>query len=304
MGAWWMAVIAVGSIFAGCGVPVLTVEDALALPNGTVKLVAYVEREAPLSLRKKVEHVTVTFCFDDTEIGREQVNGKGCATIEARLPSPDISRFSVSTLADGQKLEAAGEIFRWQAEPVIIAVDIDGTLSHTEYKELILKKEDNESGPIKGARETLCSLTRDYHILYFTARPRMLQSKTRTWLREHEFPPGPMVMAPGLKQMMQPGEYKRRALAALRQNWPNLLIGIGNKKGDAEAYSSRGMLSLIVRQRMDKDVGIHAIHVRDWAALGKFFTANHEVLTDPARLRSVIEGDAMLLQAVQPWQEK
>ena len=304
MVAWWMAVIVATGPLAGCGAPVLTVEDALALPDGMVKLVAYVEREAPLSLRKDVEHVTVTFYADGEEIGREEVNSKGRATIKFRPSSPTISRFSAQTLADGQTLRATGEIFHWEEDRVTIAVDIDGTLSHTEYKELILKKEDNESGPIKGARETLQSLTRDYHILYFTARPRILMTKTRTWLREHDFPWGPMVMAPGLKQTMQPGEYKCRTLQALRQDWPNLLIGIGNKRGDAEAYSSSGMLSLIVRQQMDKDMGIHAIHVPDWKALSRFFDANREVLTDPARLKSAIKGETMLLQAVQPWQEK
>ncbi|HVP13256.1 MAG TPA: hypothetical protein VMV94_18935 [Phycisphaerae bacterium] len=287
---------------AGCGAPVLTVEDALAAPDGTVRLVAYVEREAPLNLRKDVDHVTVTFFLDGREIGREKVNGKGRATIKWQLPSPDVSRFSACTTADGQKLEAAGEIYRWRTDRVIIAVDIDGTLSRTEYKDLILKKEDDESDPVKGARATVCRLAEDYHILYFTARPRILLTKTRTWLHEHGFPPAPLMMAPGLKQMMQPTEYKRRALAALRKEWPNLLIGIGNKKGDAEAYSASGMLSLIVRETLEKDVGIYAIHVRDWKALGKFLAANRAALTDPKQLNEVIKGEGMLLQAVQPWQ--
>ena len=288
-------------LLAGCGAPVLTVEDALAAPDGTVKLVAYVEREEPLSLRKKVNHVTVTFFLGGQEIAREPVNDKGRATVKWQLPSPDIMRFSASVTTGGEKLEASGDIFRWQSDRVIIAADIDGTLTHTEYKELILRKEDKESGPLKNSRETLWELTKDHHILYFTARPRIVLTKTRTWLREHGFPPGPMIMAQGLKQMIQPSEYKRRALAALRAEWPNLLIGIGDKKKDAEAYSASGMLSLIVRDPLETDIGIHAVHVRDWKALSRFFVANHEVLTNPEELREVIKGDRMVLQAVQPW---
>jgi hypothetical protein len=289
---------------AGCGAPILTVEDAIASPDGTVKLVAYVEREAPLSLRKDIEHVTVTFFFDDREIGSKKVNGKGRATIEARLPSADVSRFSAFTTADGQKLEAIGEIFSWRKDRVIIAVDIDGTVSRTDYKELILKKEDNDSDPIRRSRETLWGLTSDFHILYFTARPRILLTKTRDWLREHEFPAGPMVMAPSIKQAMQPGEYKRRALAEMRKDWPNLLIGIGNNRGDATAYGASKMLSLIVRQSTDNEFGPHAIWFHDWKALREFFEANRGVLTDLKKLPDAVKGEVMLLQAVQPWEEK
>jgi hypothetical protein len=288
---------------AGCGAPILTVEDALAAPDGTVKLVAYVEREAPLSLRKDVEHVTVTFFLDGREIGSEKVNGKGRATIKWQLPSPEVSRFSACTTADGQKLEASGAVFLWQKDRVIIAVDIDGTISRTDYKELILKKQDNDSDPIKRSRDTLHRISQDYHILYFTARPRILLTKTRDWLREHEFPSGPMVMAPSIKQAMQPGEYKRRALAAMHKDWPNLLIGIGNRRADASAYGASKMLSLIVRESTDKEFGPHAIWFRDWQTLGKFFEANREVLTDPKQVEDAIKGEVMLRQAVPRWEE-
>jgi hypothetical protein len=294
--------VAACALIAGCGSPVLTVEDALAAPDVTVKLVAYVEREEPLSLRKRVDHVTVTFFLDGREIAQQPVNGKGRAMVEWQLPSPEVSHFSASVGVDGQRLEASGDIFRWQSDRVIIAADIDGTLTRTEYKGLILRTEDKESGAMKGSRETLWELTKDYHILYFTARPRIVHAKTRNWLREQGFPPGPMVMAPGIRQMMQPGEYKRRALAALRKEWPNLLIGIGDKRKDADAYSASGMLSVIVRDPLEKDVGIHCVHVRDWKALSRFFTANRDVLIDPGELKEAIKGDRMLLEEVQPWQ--
>jgi hypothetical protein len=290
-----------GLVVAGCGRPILSADDARVAPGKKAKLVAYVEREAPLGLRKDIEDVAVTFSVEGQEVGRAKTNDKGRASVQCRLPSPDVSCFTARAVVDGQDLETAGRVFSWQEDRVIIAVDIDGTVSDTEYKDLILKKEDDESDPIKASRKVLTQLAADYHIMYFTARPRFLMDKTRLWLEEHQYPPGPIVMAPSIRKAIHPSGYKHRTLAGIREDWPNLLIGIGNKRGDAEAYGANEMLALIVSQADDQSFGRHAISFPDWKSLDRFLQANRAVLTDPEKLKKAVRGETLLLQPVQTW---
>lgn len=291
------------SSLAGCGRPILSADDAIVAPGEKAKLVAYVEREAPLGLRKDIEDVPVTFFVEDQEVGRAKAGDRGRATVRCRLPVLEASHFTAKATVLGQELETSGRIFSWRDDRVIIAVDIDGTISDTEFKELIFKKKDNDSDPIKASQKTLVQMAADYQIMYFTARPRLVMETTRSWLKKHEYPDGPIVMAPSIRQMMRPSEYKRRTLAAIRDDWPNLLIGIGNRRIDAAAYGANKMLVLIVADPKPEGVGDHAICFRNWKGLGEFLAANRAALTDPEKVKEAVRGELMLLQPVHAWHE-
>ncbi len=288
---------------AGCGLAVLTVEDAITQPGKKARLVAYVEREPVLGMRQDVKDVAVTFHVDGTLIGQDDTNDDGKARDKCRVPS-SADRFEARAVLDGHDLHATAAIFRWDDDRTAIAVDIDNTISDTEYEDLILEDEDDDSDPLKRARRTLRTLADDYHIIYLTARPRFLLEKTRGWLAEHDFPDGPVLTAPGLRQAVRPEAFKCEALHDLRKRWPNLRIGIGDQSSDAEAYGSNDMLSLIISRRPPRTIGPHAVILRNWKAVARFFEANHETLTDPQELEDVIEGKTMLLQPVSPWEPK
>ena len=137
--------------------------------------------------------------------------------------------------------------------------------------------------------------------MYLTGRPRSLLDRTRQWLEENEYPAGPVITAPSLRQAMHARTFKLHALHALRENWPNMLIGIGDRPSDAAAYGASEMLTLITSPKRDTEYGVHAIMLRNWKTIGRFFEANRATLADPQRLREVIKGQTMLLQPVMPW---
>jgi hypothetical protein len=187
---------------------------------------------------------------------------------------------------------------------VIIAVDIDHTIARTDYKDLLRMNSADESEPVEQSAETLNMLARDFHIVYLTGRPRFLIDKTRVWLRERGYPAGPVITSVRVRDMANPGAFKMRKLSVLRKSWPNLLIGIGNRAADAEAYGANDMLSVVVPSNPGVSAGLHAVVLLNWKAVDAFFAANREVLADAARLKEAIAGRETLLRTLDQYQKR
>ncbi|HUW83161.1 MAG TPA: hypothetical protein VMZ31_10230 [Phycisphaerae bacterium] len=292
------------AVFGGCGPAVLSVSDAIVSPGEPVRLTAFVYRDTIRGVGRDIEGVQVRFRVDGSPARSARTDDDGWTSVQWALPSGGASRFEATALVDGRTTQAGGAIYTWDKERIILAVDVDGTLAQTDYDDLILGRRDAGSQPLPDAQQTLDQLSADFHILYLTARPQYYVEKTRRWLKDCGFPTGPVFTAPRLRDTIRHTRFKRRMLATLRKDWPNLLIGIGNKAADAEAYGASGMLSLIVRRVPDKDLGPHAIMLADWPAVSRFFDANAEVLHDPRELTRATRGEIMLLRPVVAWQEK
>jgi hypothetical protein len=298
---WATAILCAGA--TGCGQALLNVDDAVLLSGEKVRLVAHVERREGPGIRKQIEGASVRFFVNEREVGSDSTDEDGRASVKCSLQPETASRFEAQTVADGNPLRTTGRIFTWRKDRTIVAVDVDGTISQTDYDDLILKKEDETSSPIKRSRQTLEELAKEYQIVYVTARLRVLVEKTRTWLREKEFPPGPVVTAPRLRDVLLQTRFKRKVLANLRDDWPNLLIGIGDREADAEAYGANRMLTLIVEESARTSHRRHAVVLSDWQEVERFFAANREILSTPAKLKNAIEGKTLLLQPVYLWKE-
>lgn len=290
----------VALLLGACGGPVLSVDDAVILDD-TLRLVAYVEREPVLGLRNSVEDCKVRFYIDGHEIDDDDTDEHGRASVKYKRPT-GAEWFEARAVLSGQGLAAKGSIYRWDENRTIIAVDIDDTIADTKRKQLIFKDED-KSKPVHDSRKSLGRLAIDYHIVYLTARPRFLLEKTREWLREEKYPAGPVIPAPGLRQTARPGKFKRHMLDELRERWPNLLIGIGNNKGDAKAYGANEMLCLIIPpdDEEDDEFGHHAVVLDDWDAVAEVFVANRDVFSDPTTLSRAIRGREMLRLPLVKW---
>jgi phosphatidate phosphatase APP1 len=281
----------------------LSVNDAVIVGGGNLRLSARADREAILGLRNGIKGVAVRFLVDGGEVGHDSTDERGDASVSCKRPETPVTEFEAVAAEGRRELRTRGRIFAWTPDRPIIAVDVDKTISDTDYDDLVLRRRDEESRPLAGSREALSALAADFHIAYVTGRPRFLLEKTRQWLEDNQLPPGPVVTAPRLRDLVRPGKIKRRVLAGLRQDWPNLLIGIGNNQHDAYACGANHMLTLILKRSPERDYGEHAIVLPDWEAIGRFFAANREVLSDPAKLRSAIDGETMLLRPVLPWRE-
>ena len=81
--------------------------------------------------------------------------------------------------------------------------------------------------------------------VYITGRPYLYDGLTRRWFEEQGLPPGPLFMAPSLREALPSGvaEFKRRTLGELQARGHSIVAAYGNAKTDVCAYEAAGVPS-------------------------------------------------------------
>jgi hypothetical protein len=260
---------------------------------------AALERKYTLASSDDIEQALVDFYFDGQRIGRAITDDHGSASLSAAVGS---GRRPMTYLArayyKGKRVEASGRVFYWNPHKTVVAVDVDETISHTHYSDLFLADLDKHSRPLEGSAQALWQLTRDYELLYISARPRFLNEKTRRWLATHRFPPGPVANASKFEACFHQRRYKQEMLAKLRQRFPNILIGVGDKKVDDRVYGANGMVSIIIDKPLFTKYGNHCFVFPDWQRAAEFFDQQHTRLSDADHLTSLVASNGMNLRQV------
>lgn len=165
-----------------------------------------------------------------------------------------------------------------------IIVDIDETISITDYPSLVFGVGTDESKPYHHAHDVLTELSREFEITYLTSRPQWLTGETRKWLAKHGFPAGTVLTTARMIDVYWPGPFKKRAIAALRRASPDLLIGIGDRHTDVEAYVGNNMLALVVNPRRNTVYHPRALVLQDWDQVRAFFENHAATLRAPRTL--------------------
>ncbi len=282
-------------LIAGCGPVRLTVDDAVVSPqDNTLRCSAYLQREPIFGIRHFSPGSRVDFIADGKKIASVPTGADGRAEVSAPFVPGSANRLDAVAAVDGTTYRGSSTIYDWDDHRTIVVIDIDRTISRTDFDHLVLVDgEDERSTPLSGSRRAMETLARDCHFIYLTARPRFLLDKTRMWLLDEEFPVGPVIASPGLREAIRRTEYKIEILAVLRSRWPTVLIGIGNSESDEEAYEKSGLLTLLVNQKH-----VHTDHPRtyrfhNWKALARFFETNRDLLADPDKLTIAIKDDTI-----------
>jgi len=280
---------------AACGPVRLTVDDAvIASSDNTFPCVAYLQREPIFGVRRFAPGSRIDFKIGDRTIASADTDESGRAATSASLASGDPSRLEAVAKVGGARYRGTASIYRWQDRRTIVAIDIDRTISRTDFDHLILSEgEDDRSTPLVGSRRALASMGSDCRFVYVTARPRFLLEKTRLWLTDEEFPPGPVIASTGLREAIQRTEYKLEVLAELRTRWSTLLVGIGNSESDEEAYQKSGLLTLLVNQKSIDTDDPKTYRFRNWRALGHFYESNRDLFANPDRLASALKNNSI-----------
>lgn len=279
-------------VFGGCGRIVLTADDVVYMPDRDTIFVAQVEEESPFLVRDGVEKEAVTFLLDGKTVGHARTDSEGRAQLVKRVRiSPDASQYTARIQTTTQTMDVDRPIHRWDPGKVILVVDVDHTLSRTNYETLLTEPIDTRSEPYDGAREVLTTLGERYELLYMTARPRFLLDKTRQWLHDHEFPNAPLVTTRSVSALLDQAEKKRDMLRRRKELWPNMLVGIGDKDTDIEAYSATRMLSVVLAPAELPSDAPNVVMFADWPAIGRFFDRHATTLESAKALRSLIQRD-------------
>lgn len=240
-----------------------TVYDALALPNEPVELLARHETRALGALRifRAGARVAIEGAgrFIEAETGPK---GYAAVTVESLTPGMHAVRVDPTE---------AGSATVWirPADSALVVTDLDRTVSEPTAFGFWLRRL-GSIRPFAGAREALARAAERSLVVYLTARSDLLLGKTRAWLRMHGFPPGPVFCRHRRTPGSTSAEFKRETVALLKQRWPQILLGIGDKDLDARAYVANGVPAVLFRPDARPPAPSASVLVcRSWEEIGR-----------------------------------
>ncbi len=168
-------------------------------------------------------------------------------------------------------------------EPIMI-VDLDKTIVASGFHAVLI----GNAEPMPHAAEVLHGLAGQHTIVYLTHRPDLFGPKSRAWLEQHGFPPGPLLLSTLQTFVKGSGAYKTRRLEDIRSRFTRVEIGIGDKISDVLAYHENGMRAFLILplpaelSQAGRDRLIEELHtlpeeiqvVQDWSQIAACFAEN------------------------------
>jgi len=227
------------------GEDVFITYDALALPGEEVELRTRIQVG---ELLRPQPGCVVRFLRDGKLYKAAVSDDNGVAAVTFSADRPGTYRFTAELSPSGfpdappppQQLLVA---CRRSDEPALI-VDLDKTLVASGFRQVLL----GEPEPMPRSPEVMRRLAEDYFVIYLTHRPDYFGPKSKAWLRKHNYPEGPVLLADIGGFLGGSGDFKTQAIRQLRRRFNNIAIGIGDKISDAAAYHSNGMRAFLILQ--------------------------------------------------------
>lgn len=282
----------------GCHRYHLTVDDVFRPCDGPCILSARVEAHTENGRRIPHPGALIRFFNHEQLIGQSQTGSDGFATLTVPLPD-DVTHYRAETVVYGEKVSMEGLLFSFPKNRTVIVCDIDGTISRTHYRELVLdSRDDIWSQPFPDSATVLSELSKQYGLVYLTARPGTLLEKTKRWLIANGYPVAPVVTTPSLIHSIGVEQFKSGRIMYFKKLIGTVGIGIGNADTDSEAYAMNDLLPILIDDRDNRAFRSHAIVLKDWQSVRAFFHANEAILSKPDRLKRAVEGEEMIQRPI------
>ncbi|MCD6303397.1 MAG: hypothetical protein J7M21_00360 [Planctomycetes bacterium] len=238
---------------AGCGAQqtllgarssyLLTVTDVLSRPGEPVELKARL-REG--DFLRGAAGCAVWFYRQGRLFKVAETDSQGLATVTFTPPRDGDYVFSVAVapigLADEPPAPRELLVACRRADTPIVVVDLDGTIVAGGFQAVLVGRPE----PMSGSQEVLKRLARTHTIIYLTHRPDFFSIKTKAWLRQHDYPPGPILLSTLEGFLRGSEQFKGTMLAALRRRFSRMEVGIGDKISDARAYADNGLRAILL----------------------------------------------------------
>ena len=224
--------------------PALLANDVLAEPGAEVMLEASLRSGLRLTGE---EGRRIQFHLDERRLGEVRSDRDGNASVRWTAPeTPGDYVVRVRVKPDDQPDKPAEDtqllVAVRKADAPMVVVDLDKTVVASGFAWVLL----GGAKPMAGANLVLERLAKSHTIVYLTHRPDFLGPKSKRWLTENRFPTGPVLTSTLGGFLKGSGDYKADRIASLKQTYPNLAVGIGDKISDARAYADHGLNSILI----------------------------------------------------------
>jgi len=178
-----------------------------------------------------------------------ETDADGLAVVSFTPPAPGDTLFTVAVAPIGLADEPPDPVtLRVACRPrqaPLAVVDLDRTLVATGFDTVLV----GTPQPMEGSQAVLARLARTQTIVYLTHRPDYFSLKSKAWLAEHEYPPGPLLLSTLGGFLKGSGAFKSDAIEALSKRFSKIEIGIGDKISDAQAYHIHGLRAFLILPR-------------------------------------------------------
>ena len=293
MVTWQVVLLAV--LLSGCGVQSTLLEttdayffaaaDRLVLPGQATTL--QVQFRVGDFLQAQAGHC-VRFYRDGRLYKAALTDDAGEAAVAFTADSPGDYAFQADVTALGlsEPPPVPTELLvacRAANEPMMV-VDLDKTIVASGFHAVLI----GGAEPMPGAAEVLGDLAKGHTIVYLTHRPDVFGPKSKAWLQEYGFPPGPLLLSSLGAFVKGSGAYKTMMLADITTRFSRVEIGIGDKISDVLAYHENGMRAFLIMpvpERLtsaSRDGLVEELRtlpeaiqvVQDWSQIAAFFADN------------------------------
>jgi hypothetical protein len=256
-----------GSSSWGAIVRDVTGKVTLAAEHGVVfyafDTLAYPGREVDLAVRlqsgrdlKGIPGVTVAFYDGKELLALGKTDGRGRLIRQWTPPAegdyhftarivrvPEGARMAMLDVSPAPLLVAARD-----STTKLVVIDLDHTVVDSSFFRVLM----GGAKPMPGSVEVVERIAEVYSIVYLTHRPDLLTRKSKIWLSRNGYPAGPLLVSELSEAVGDSGKFKTAKLRAIRKAYPNVMIGIGDKLSDAQAYVDNGLTAYLIPHCKDK----------------------------------------------------
>ena len=128
------------------------------------------------------------------------------------------------------------------ADAPAMIVDLDKTVVKDGFDEVLI----GDPAPMPDSPRVLARLTEAREVIYLTHRPDYFGPKSKAWLANQGYPPGPLLMSDVSGFLGGSGEFKTEAIRRLKERFTGLDLGIGDKISDAQSYRDNGVAAYLI----------------------------------------------------------
>lgn len=214
--------------------------------------------------------IEIQFSLQNEIIGSAVTDRYGVAKIEYTFT--DYGLFEIGlNIRQGKYAKNSGKIVAgiFNNEKPILICDIDHTLCKTNLFYFFLNL-DKRILAIPGSSLSLNRIKDKYHIIYVTHRDDAFICKTKYWLDLRGFPAGPVFFWNYGRAPFSNEKYKEAIVGNLKKQFENIVVGIGDKLGDAFAYHTNGIRAVILNRKNNPSVHPHILQAQDWEQIEQY----------------------------------
>ncbi|MFP4107299.1 MAG: hypothetical protein ACLFVU_14595 [Phycisphaerae bacterium] len=221
--------------------------DTLAYPDSTAELTARLQSAKNI---QGIANATLGFYRGEKLIGKAKTNKGGYASVKLQTGTTGTTEYAVKVLSVPESVDQSVKqvtpasllvaVRRKNVE--IVVIDLDHTAVESGFFRVLV----GGAKPMPGASKAIQRIEEDYQIVYLTHRPDLLASKSKRWLTQHGFPRAPLMVSELRQAFGDSGKFKTARLSALKDVYPNVEIGIGDKFSDAQAYVNNGLTAYLI----------------------------------------------------------